>query len=481
MISPRNITKNSFLSLGSSVVQKLLTLLYFVIVARVFGPQDQGRYSAAIAFATLFSVFIDLGLSAALTRETAREPEKARDYLGQMFLLRIVFGIAVYGVIIVLPFLFGYSKELQGMIAVAGIAAAIDTVTTSCWFLLRGFRNLLYESIGSTVAVIVMMAGGVLAIATGLPVIALVYAVLAGSIANVLIALYTVFFKAHIHLSMRPNWPLIRYLGMIALPFAGSAIFSRITTFADVAILARMSGENAVGWYSAGNKLMLALNILPAALSASLYPALSSYCVSHQERVPGTMAKAITFLSLIALPLSVGIGVTAPSIISLFYGREYEPTIRILQVLSGGLFFAFLSFPFGSLIAAQNRQRVNTLIFGSAACVSVLLNIILIPLLSALGSAIAATVTMIILCVGSVWASRLVMRPLAAVLLSKIARMVLSAAVMGMVLMFFQDRGMFLGALLFIGVCVYAGLCVGTRVLSKQDVGEIAYALTRNH
>jgi O-antigen/teichoic acid export membrane protein len=481
MIRQKNITKNSLYSLGSSVVQKLLTLVYFVIVARVFGPEDQGRYSAAIAFATLFSVFIDLGLSSALTRETAREPGKARDYLGQMFIVRIVLGVVVYGIIVVLPFVFGYSQQLQGMIVIAGIAAVIDTVTTSCWFLVRGFRNLLYESIGSTVAVIVMILGGIAAITVHLPVIALVYAVLAGSIANVLLALWTIFFKARIHLSMRPNWRMITYLGIIALPFAGSAIFSRIYTFADVALLARLAGEHAVGWYSAGNKLILALNIVPAALSASVYPALSAYVVSDTARVSPTIAKAMIFLSLIALPLSVGIGATAPSIVSFFYGPAYEPTVGVLRVLSVGLFFAFLSFPLGSLIAAQNRQRINTVIFGIAACVSIGLNIVLVPLFGALGSAIAASSTMIVLCGASVWASRRTIAPLAGALLSKIIRMALSALGMGAVLIFFQQRGSFLGALLFIGVCVYGGLCVATRVLSKQDFGEIAYALTRKH
>lgn len=479
MIHPRNITKNSFFSLGSSVVQKLFTLVYFVLVARVFGPEDQGKYSAAIAFATLFSVFIDLGLSSALTRETAREPEKARDYLGQMFLLRVVLGVLVYGGIVLLPFMLGYSQELQRMIAIAGIAAVIDTLTTSCWFLIRGFRNLLYESIGSTVAVVIMMVVGGTALVLHMPVVALVYAVLAGSIANVLIALWTIFFRARIHLSMKPNWRMIRYLGIIALPFAGSAIFSRIYTFADVAILTRLAGEHAVGLYSAGNKLMLALNILPAALSASLYPALSSYVVSHEQRIEPTMAKAVTFLSLIALPLSVGIGMTAPSIVSLFYGSAYQPTIQVLQVLSIGLFFAFLSFPFGSLIAAQNRQRVNTLIFGIAACVSIVANVVLIPFFSELGSAIAATLTMIVVCLGSMWASRSVMRPLVGLLVPKVARMALSAFGMGVVLFFFERGGMFLGVLLFIGICVYAGLCLVTRVLSKQDIGEIAYALMR--
>jgi len=479
MITAKNVTKNSLYSLGSSVIQKLLTLVYFVLVARVFGPEDQGRYSAAIAFATLFSVFIDLGLSSALTRETARATEKAHEYLGQMFLIRTALGVLVYILIVVLSHIFGYSHELQAMIAVAGIAATIDTVTTSCWFLLRGFRNLFYEAIGATAAVVAMMVCGIGAIATHAPVIVLVYAVLAGSITNLLIALFVIFWKAHIRLVIRPNWKMIRYLGYIALPFAGSAIFSRIYTFADVSILARLAGDHAVGWYSAGNKLMLALNIIPASLSASVYPALSSYSVSAPHRIGLVMGKAIIFLSLVALPLSVGIGVTAPLIVSLFYGSAYAPTTHILQVLSVGMFFAFLSFPFGSLIAAEDRQHVNTLIFGISACVSISANFVLIPFLSALGSAYAATLTMIVLCGASVWASRSVVGPLAGMLLGKIARMVLAAVVMGGVLWFFEKDGMFFGALIFIGVCVYAGACLALRVLSKQDFGEIAYALTR--
>ncbi len=481
MILAQNITRNSLYTLGSSVLQKLLTLVYFVVVARAFGPLEQGRYSAAIAFATLFSVFIDLGLSSALTRETARHPGKASEYLGQMFLLRLILGLFVYGLIIFLSRALGYSIELQAMVAVAAVAAVIDTVTTSCWFLLRGFRNLAYESIGSTLAVVVMMGGGIAAIVTHVPVIALVYAVLAGSLANLFTALWVIFFKARIAIVLKPSWTTMRYMALIALPFAGSALFSRIYTFADVSILARIAGEHAVGWYSAGNKLMLALNIIPASLAASVYPALSRYVVSDKKRVAPTMVKALTFLILVALPLSVGIGATAPQIVSFFYGSEYEPTVQILRVLSVGLFFAFLSFPFGSLIAAQDRQHVNTVIFGVAACVSIGANFLLIPILSALGSACAATLTMIVLCMASAWATRSSLASSIGVLASRFVRCACSAAVMGALLIFFQARGVLLGVLFFLGIGVYAALCIMTHVLSKQDIAEITSSLTRKN
>jgi len=57
MITPQRVAKNTVYTLGSAFAQKLLTMVYFIIVARHYGPADQGHYSSALAFATLFLGF----------------------------------------------------------------------------------------------------------------------------------------------------------------------------------------------------------------------------------------------------------------------------------------------------------------------------------------------------------------------------------------------------------------------------------------
>jgi O-antigen/teichoic acid export membrane protein len=275
MLPKVSMTKNSFYSLGSTLVQKALTFIYFIIVARYFGPEDQGRYSAALAFAALFSVFIDIGMSAALTRETAREPQKAGSLAGQMFLYRISFGIVVYGITILLAYAFRYSPELIQYIYITACAAVIDVICTSCWAVFRGFQNLKYEAYGGILAIVTMVALGLLVMALHLPLIYLVYAVLAGSLANFLFALFLMLFTCKLSLSLAPDFVLLKRLLFMSLPFAGAAIFSRVYTFSDVAILTRVSGEAYAGWYSAASKIVLALNMIPAAISASIYPAMS--------------------------------------------------------------------------------------------------------------------------------------------------------------------------------------------------------------
>lgn len=479
MISAQTVTKNSLFSLSSSVAQKLLTLIYFVIVARAFGPEEQGRYSAALAFATMFSVLIDMGLASALTRETARDTARAKDFFGQMFLARIALGLVVYGLIVGSALLLGYSSELVGMIMVAGIASVIDIMTTSSWFLLRGFRNLLYESIGSIGAVVGMVAVGSVAIAKGYPVVALVYAVLFGSCLNLCIALYTVFFRARIPLVIAPNWKTLRFLAVISIPFAGAAIFSRIYTFADVTLLAKLASEQAVGWYSAGNKLILALNIIPAALSASLYPALSSYSVSAPQRLEHLVSRALFFLLLISAPLGFGISVLASSIVTLFYGSDYLPTIPVLQLLGVSLIFSFLSYPFGALLAAINRQKTGTLVMGIVALVNIVINIVFIPRYGAFGSALASMAAMIVLVFLSAWFLRAMVLHSFKALLWRAAKIVLSASLMAIVLWLLEFRGAPLGVLIFVGVCVYAAAILVTQTFTTKEFKEIRAAVLR--
>lgn len=477
MLKAKNVTKNSFYSMGSSIIQKFLTLGYFVIVARSFGPADQGRYSAAIAFATLFSVFAELGLSSVLTRETARNPHHAHVYLNQMVIIRLVLGVCVYGLTIVSAHIFGYSSELISMIEISGIAAMIDTLTTSCWFLLRGFQNLLYESIGALCAVVAMIGFGVFVVVEHMPVSFLVYAVLFGSCVNLSVAFWTLFLRAHLRLHLRPDFSAIKSLLILALPFAGAAIFSRIYTFSDVSILAKLSGEHAVGWYSAGNKLVLALNIIPGALSASIYPAMSSYFVSARERLSHITEKAISLLLIIVVPLAVGTAVLAEKIVPFFYGPSYLPTIHVLQVLSVSMVFGFIAYPLGALLAATNRQGVNTLIFGIAAAVNVIGNSIVARPFGAVGAAAISALTTLVIFIMSAYVQRSVLYHAMKFLGPRCVRIAVSAAIMALCIWLFKLLSIPLLLNMAIGIVMY-GMCIFfTRAVTAGELRDIRHRI----
>src|SRR3989338_3907847 len=84
-----NIAKNTSYFTLALVLQKIISFTYFTLIARALGPEDLGKYYFAISFASVFSILIDIGLTNVLTREIAREKNKANIYLGSVMAVQL--------------------------------------------------------------------------------------------------------------------------------------------------------------------------------------------------------------------------------------------------------------------------------------------------------------------------------------------------------------------------------------------------------
>lgn len=471
----QTMMKNTAFFLLSIVCQKAMTLIYFIVVANVFGPAEQGRYSAALAFAALFSVFVDVGTSAMLTREVAQKKEGVEHLIQNVFFSRIALGVVVYGVIVAIAYGAGYPEELVKLIAIAAIAAVIDTCSVMSWAIVRGYHNLSYEAVGGVLAIAVMVAIGGTSMALRAPLQFLVIAVAAGSIANFLLALWVLSRKLRI--SFMPSFKLetMRVVFSLSLPFAGAAIFSRIYTYADMVLLARLSSEHATGLYSASMKMILALNLIPSSLSASLYPTLSAHAARSTEHVSTTFARTFFILGLIAFPLAVGIALVAQQIIATFYNEQYSGAVPILQLLCVSLVFVFLYFPLGALLAATNQQQKNTAIYGIAAAISIVGNSMLIQQYGPLGAAFIAAVvsgsilSMSLIAAYSYWKSEC--RFLAVSFL----KIIISTALMAGAILFFESANLVFR--IAVGIAAYAVCVIALRLVSMQDARRFFDAL----
>ncbi|MBI4272284.1 flippase [Candidatus Uhrbacteria bacterium] len=458
MISPQRVAKNTIYTLSSAVSQKLLTMAFFIIVARYYGPAEQGHYSSALAFATLFSIFIDLGISSALTRETARRHQSAAPLVSQMFVLRLASALIVYPGMIAIAYAFHYPLSLIAMIVVAGVIAVVDTFTVACWFVLRGFQNLMYESIGGALAVFAMVVSGFSFIAFGLPIQSLLWSVLIGSGVNFAISLFTLLAKSGLSLSLRPNFPSLRELIRISAPFAAAGIFARIYTFGDMSLLPALASAQAAGWYAAGQKVMLALNIIPASLSSSMYPAMSASFASHKERVGFLCSRGLLYLAIVVLPIAAGMFLFARHLVLFVYSESYLPTARVFELLTPAIVGGFLSFPLGAVLASANRQGVNTAIGAICAFVNIVGNCLLIPLFAERGAAITASLTYLTQFFVSLVCTWEYIRPNLSFLILGCARVLLATAGMACFVILTRDSFPVLfvvaGSMLVYAVCV---------------------------
>ena len=404
-----SVAKNTAYYTGALIFQKILAFIYFSLIARMVGVEDTGKYVFALSFTTLFAIFIDLGLAPVLTREIAKFKDRTRQYLSNILALKIPLAVVTYLIVVGMVNILGYPPITKNLVYISGIIMFIDSFSLSFWAVLRGHQRLKYESLGVIGLQLITVSLGGLVLFFKLGLTPLVMALLIGSLFNLSLAVTVV--TRRLKVSIIPHYEpeVLRLLFRIGVPFALMGIFSRIYTSLDTVLLSTLVGDAAVGWYSIPIKITLALQFLPMAFMAALFPAMSEYFISNKEKLAKTFEKAMHYLMIISLPMAAGIIVLAEPVILKVYTVEYLNSILPLKILMVSLFFLFINFPVGYLLNACNKQVTNTVNMGITVVFSVVLNIILIPRFSYVGAAVTSLIsTLILFSLGMYWVPKII-------------------------------------------------------------------------
>ncbi len=378
--------------------QKVISFIYFTYLARTFGPVDIGRYVLALSLTTIFSVLIDLGTSSVLTREVAREPQSANNLIRPILGFKIVMSLVAAILVVGISRLLNYPVVVQELIMIATIVMVLDSFILSFYSTIRGYHTLFWESIG---VILFQFTIAVLGVATSFVTHDVRWFMLALALSVVIHFIYAYFqikFRYQVFLWPEFNLSKWRAVAKLAWPFALAAVLLRVYGYVDTVLLSVLSSEEAVGFYSVAYKVTFALQFIPTAFAASLFPGFSAYFVNAKEKLASSFAHSLVYLTVIAVPVSFGLAVLAPVVVAALYPR-FTASIEPLQILMLSLPFLFATFPIGSLLAACNRQTRNTGNIAIATAVSVLANLLLIPKFGPIGAAVASflgTITLLV-------------------------------------------------------------------------------------
>lgn len=387
-----NIAKNtSYLTLAL-ILQKIISFTYFTLLAGYVGPASLGKYYLAISFTTIFAIFIDLGFTNVLTREVAKDQNKAESWLGNVISLKIPLSVLALAAVFILINILGYDSLTKNLVYVSAISMVLDSFTTTFFGVVRGFHNLKYESISSVIFQIIVLIVGYASLLLGGGLIPAMAALALASVFNFSYSLIII--RKRLKLTIRALYekPLIKEIIMISWPFAAYAILQRLYTYFDSVLLSVLAGDVQVGLYQVAFKIIFALQFLPSAFTASLYPAMSAYWHGNRNQLLVSFERAMNYLIIISLPIIVGAIVLANKIILLFKAG-YGGAILPLQISIISLLFIFLNFPIGSLLNACDAQRKNTRNMAMVTIISITMNLLLIPYWQATGASLTVLAT----------------------------------------------------------------------------------------
>jgi O-antigen/teichoic acid export membrane protein len=477
MTKVNNIARNtSYLTLAL-ILQKIISFTYFTLLARYVGPANLGKYYFALSFTTIFAIVIDLGFANVITREVAKDQSRSQSWLSNILTLKIPLAILSLAAVFILINVLNYDPLTRNLVYICSICMVLDSFTTTFFAVVRGFHNLKYESISSVIYQLIVLGFGYSALLLGGGLIPAMLALALASIYNFSYALIIVKNKLKIAIKLAYDKILIKEILIISWPFAAYGIFQRLYTYFDSVLLSILAGDEQVGLYQIAFKIIFALQFLPSAFTASLYPAMSSYWHNNREQLLISFERALNYLIIISLPIIVGAIVLADKIVLLFkagYGEALLP----LQISIISLFFIFINFPIGSLLNACDKQRKNTLNMGIVMAASIILNLLLIPHFKAIGASITVLATNILMFVlGIFWVKKII--PYRSGKNLKIfAKVLLSSVVMGIIIFYGKTYlNVFIATI--IGGGIYFALLLVLGGFKKADFTSIMQSFKR--
>jgi O-antigen/teichoic acid export membrane protein len=400
------VTQNTSFLTAASIMQKVISFVYFTFVARLIGVENTGVYFFAITFTTIFTVVADFGMGPVLTREAARYPDSSERYLNTVFWSKIFFGVGAYLLVIFFINILDYPATTKLLVYLSGITMFFDNLHAVFYSIFRARKNLIYESIGIVGSQGLTLIIGSIALFNHWP---LYWLILAYTIPAFLNFVFSSLALKKVY-GFRYGWNFDSgifklFLGF-AFPFALAGIISRLYSYSDSLIMSKMLGPQELGWWSVPYKITFAFQFIPVALSASIYPVMSSLFLDQKEKIGELFLKSWRYLFTIVFPLSFGLIALASPIIIKLYKPQFAPAIPVLRILLISLIFGYLGFITSATLNATNRQKIQTSLLALALVINIIFNLILLPKIGIIGAAFSALFSNVVLCVGGFWFCR---------------------------------------------------------------------------
>jgi O-antigen/teichoic acid export membrane protein len=389
MILVKRIAINTVLLSSGRVSTGLLQIVIVGMLARFFGVAGYGQYAFALTYVAFFNVLC-VFLDSIVVREVARYRDNAPSIIGNAIILKIIFCFGALLLLLTSVFFIRPSISNVYLIPLLSLSLLFNIFQTPRIIFeadLRGGYIVFVDVISKLLGVLFLSISGILNIKL---LFAAAVLLLSEFIATLMIwFLSRRFVKPKLVLDSEALKSLFnKCLPMLILGVV-AVVYARI----DTMLLAFIKGDTAVGYYNGATNLMASVIVFSDAYARSVFPVISNLFNNNRENVIFIFTRSLKYLSTGGLFFAiVGWSFSLP-IIKMVMGDSFGPASTPLSILSIATGVIFISNILSVTITAINRQELNMWFSISNMGICILLNVILIPLFSFNGAALARLAT----------------------------------------------------------------------------------------
>lgn len=359
--------------------------------AHTVGAAILGAYFLFLAYDGIFSTVTDGGFGGAALKRIS-EGEEPDAYFSAYFVLRLSFTIVVILLLLAFKnyFVDLINLEKSGMFVWLLFDLFISVFAGSIASGVSGMSKIGIRNTCAGIGNILRIVFQVVAIYFGYEAAGLAGGMVAGTLVAAIVEFH--FFELHL---VRFKWSHIKSLFAFSfwvfLTSSGMLVFS----YADTVLIGHFMELSDVGIYRVVLQFTLVATFSTYALRNTLWPRVSRWGKSNEiDLVEESLARAVSYSLILAMPVLVGGVLLGDRLLSLFYGADFARGYLTLIIFLAVQVVNVFQYFFTMYLDALDHPKESFKVTAVGIIANIGLNIVLIPIIGISGAAIATLATM---------------------------------------------------------------------------------------
>ena len=365
--------------------------LCLMLVARHYGPAEFGVFSLLYAAAISFSILADAGLNLLTTRQIAASKKESGEYIGTFFSCKL----AILPLWFIVPAIFfRYSLGVAcsfNLIILFALAFSMRNFMEFFGAVFTGFECIQYEAMMKSLANSVILIAALTSMLQGRPISWIAASMCVGYMTGT--SMGTILFRSKWRMTLlvwQPRRLSRLYSEALSIVLVGICN-AALTKWNMVALGLMHVPVRDIGLFGAADKLLAALGLLPAIITAACYPVLSDIHSNAPQNFRHTAFRLIGIFTAAGALCAIAVLSCGRPAIALLYGEAYLGAQGTLHILALGMIAMFPNAILLNTLIVTGRswQAAKSTIM--ACLINVALSLPLIAYRGIIGSAVASS------------------------------------------------------------------------------------------
>lgn len=391
----KSLEINAILNITKQCCAILFPLITFPYISRKLGSEGYGVYSFSWSFVSYFVMLAALGLHTYSVREGARirnNRAELESFAAEVFTINTISSLVALFLLFSIALINPKINKYLLFVSIESLAIILSLIGRD--WINSVYEDYLYITVRYIIIQFVALSAMFVFVKTSKDVwIYCVLAILASFGGNIPNIFYT---RRYAKLKLTRNMHFKKHIVPLLTLFANT-IAMMVFVNSDIIMLGFFYNDEVVGVYSLSSKVYSMIKQMLNAIVIVALPRVTSVIERDEDEYRSLLRKIFNYLTIILIPVSVGLLMMSDSVIMLAGGKQYIAGNPAMKVLSISIIFAMIgSFMMNCVLIANRKDTkcfTSTLI---AALTNIVLNLILLRRIGIVGAAITTLIAEIV-------------------------------------------------------------------------------------